>query len=39
VNGMFKCFGLVFCFWFTWHVEGSVCFCSLVSAFYRTKTL
>jgi hypothetical protein len=35
-----QCFGLVFCFWFTWHVEGSVCLCSLVSAFFnRTKTL
>jgi hypothetical protein len=34
-----ECFGLVFWFWFTWHVEWSVNLCSLVSAFHRMKTL
>jgi hypothetical protein len=29
----------VFCFWLTWHVEWSVSLCSLVSAFFRMKTL
>jgi len=34
-----QCFGLVFRFWFTWHVEWSVNLCSLVSAFHKMKIL